>query len=64
MEAVNLSYALRAGSRLQDLSVWHAVVDGYTRTACGLKVPDDQARSRWNEDLEPRCAQCVRRIPR
>jgi hypothetical protein len=63
MEAVNLAYALRASSRLRKLSVWHAVKEGGTRTACGLPIPAGQERTTWDETPEPRCGQCQRRNP-
>ena len=64
MKSVNLSYSLRAGSRLRDLSVWHAVDEGAPRTIYGLEVPNSQARRAWDETTpEPRCRQCVSRMP-
>jgi hypothetical protein len=62
MEAVNLSYPLRAGSRLRSLSVWHAVNESASRTACGLMIPEGQVRRAWDDSPEPRCGQCVRRV--
>jgi hypothetical protein len=42
MESVRLSFSLRAGSRLRELFLWHAVDADTPRTICGLEVPISQ----------------------